>query len=51
VESVTSALDLALRNAEGLPCVVVTGSLFIAAEAEEAWARHVGAPPFETDYD
>ena len=51
VESVAGALDLALRGADGQTSVIVTGSLFIAAEAEEAWAARVGAPPFETDYD
>ena len=50
-DGVASALESALRDADPHIGVVVTGSLFIAAEAEEAWARRVGAPPFETDYE
>ena len=49
--SVAGALDLALRDADGRTGLIITGSLFIAAEAEEAWAARVGASPFETDYD
>ncbi len=49
--SVAEALDLALRQADEHTGVIITGSLFIAAEAEEAWTARVGAPPFETDYD
>jgi dihydrofolate synthase/folylpolyglutamate synthase len=48
-DSVTQSLGLALRDAGEQSGVIVTGSLFVAAEAEEAWAAHVGAPPFETD--
>ena len=49
-DSVTQSLDLALRDADEQSGVIITGSLFVAAEAEEAWAARVGAPPFETDY-
>jgi folylpolyglutamate synthase/dihydropteroate synthase len=48
---VADALDAALRQPDQDSGVIITGSLFIAAEAEEAWAARVGAPPFETDYD
>ena len=48
-DSVTQSLDLALRDAHEQSGVIVAGSLFVAAEAEEAWAERVGAPPFETD--
>ena len=48
-DSVAQSLNLALRDANGQSGVIVTGSLFVAAEAEEAWAERVGAPPFETD--
>jgi dihydrofolate synthase/folylpolyglutamate synthase len=48
--SVADALDLALCDGDALTGIIITGSLFIAAEAEEAWAARVGAPPFETDY-
>ena len=48
--SVADALDLALRDADRHTGIIITGSLFVAAEAEEAWAARVGAPPFETDY-
>ena len=48
-DSVADALDAALRRPSQDNGVIVTGSLFIAAEAEEAWAARVGAPPFEKD--
>jgi dihydrofolate synthase/folylpolyglutamate synthase len=48
-DSVAQSLDLALLNAHQQSGVIITGSLFVAAEAEEAWAERVGAPPFETD--
>jgi dihydrofolate synthase/folylpolyglutamate synthase len=47
--SIADALDLALRESDERTSVVITGSLFIAAAAEEAWAARIGAPPFETD--
>jgi dihydrofolate synthase/folylpolyglutamate synthase len=49
--SVPAAIDVALGDLEhgGSAGIIITGSLFIAAEAEEAWAARVGAPPFETD--
>ena len=50
-DSVADALDAALRRPSQDNGVIVTGSLFIAAEAEEAWAARVGALPFEKDYD
>jgi dihydrofolate synthase/folylpolyglutamate synthase len=50
-DSVADALDAALRWPSKDSGVIITGSLFIAAEAEEAWAARVGAPPFEKDYD
>ena len=43
-ESVADALDLALRGADDGAGVIVTGSLFVAAEAEAAWAARTGAP-------
>ena len=49
-DSVAQSLDLALRDADERSGVIVTGSLFVAAEAEEAWAERVGAPPIDTDY-
>jgi dihydrofolate synthase / folylpolyglutamate synthase len=50
-ESVADALDLALRGADDGASVIITGSLFIAAEAEAAWAARIGAPMPETDYE
>jgi dihydrofolate synthase/folylpolyglutamate synthase len=49
-ESVADALDLTLRGDDEQTGIIITGSLFIAAEAEEAWAARVGAPPYEMDY-
>jgi dihydrofolate synthase/folylpolyglutamate synthase len=48
-QSVGGALDAALRGLDHHGGVIVTGSLFVAAEAEEAWAARVGAPGPETD--
>ncbi len=48
-ESVADALDLALRAADDRAGVIITGSLFVAAEAEAAWAARVGGPAPETD--
>jgi hypothetical protein len=42
--SVEAAIEMALRAAEGQTGLVITGSLFIAAEAEAAWAARTGAP-------
>jgi folylpolyglutamate synthase/dihydropteroate synthase len=50
-ESVADALNLALRRADDGAGVLVTGSLFVAAEAEAAWAARTGAPMPETDYE
>ena len=50
-ESVADALNLALRGADDGAGVFVTGSLFVAAEAEAAWAARTGAPMPETDYE
>jgi dihydrofolate synthase/folylpolyglutamate synthase len=46
VEDVSAALALAL---EGGGPVCVTGSIFVVAEALEAWALCTGGDPFETD--
>ncbi len=46
---VAEALDLALAAPGGHRGVVVTGSLFVVAEAEIAWARRIGGPLPETD--
>ena len=48
-DGVADALDVALRQPNQDSGVIITGSLFVAAEAEEAWAARVGAPPFEKD--
>jgi len=48
-DSVARSLDLALTDADEQSGVIITGSLFVAAEAEEAWAARVGAAPYETD--
>jgi dihydrofolate synthase/folylpolyglutamate synthase len=48
-ESVADALDLALRASDDRAGVIITGSLFVAAEAEAAWAARVGGPAPETD--
>jgi dihydrofolate synthase/folylpolyglutamate synthase len=48
-DGVARSLDLALTAADGRSGVIITGSLFLAAEAEEAWAAHVGAAPYDTD--
>jgi len=50
-ESVADALDLALHETEDGAGVIITGSLFVAAEAEAAWASRTGAPMPETDYE
>ena len=50
-ESVADALDLALHGADDGAGVVITGSLFVAAEAEAVWAARTGAPMPETDYE
>jgi dihydrofolate synthase/folylpolyglutamate synthase len=50
-DSVARSLDLALTDADEQSGVIITGSLFVAAEAEEAWAARVGAAPYETDYE
>jgi dihydrofolate synthase/folylpolyglutamate synthase len=49
--SVTDALGLALQDVQRdeRAAVIVTGSLFVAAEAEAAWAARIGAPMPETD--
>ena len=47
--SVADALDAALRGLDAHGGVIVAGSLFVAAEAEQAWAARVGAPMPETD--
>jgi dihydrofolate synthase/folylpolyglutamate synthase len=48
-ESVADALDLALNEPEGGAGVIITGSLFVAAEAEAVWTARVGGPTPETD--
>jgi dihydrofolate synthase/folylpolyglutamate synthase len=48
-ESVADALDLALCASDDHAGVIITGSLFVAAEAEAAWAARVGGPTPETD--
>jgi dihydrofolate synthase/folylpolyglutamate synthase len=49
--SVADALGLALQDAQRdeHAAVIVTGSLFVAADAEAAWAGRMGAPMPETD--
>jgi len=47
--SVREALKLALDAAEEDDLVLVTGSLFVVAEAREAWAEFNGLPPFPSD--
>jgi dihydrofolate synthase/folylpolyglutamate synthase len=49
--SVADALGLALQDVQRdeRAAVIVTGSLFVAAEAEAAWAARIGAPMPETD--
>ncbi len=48
-EGVADALDLALCASDDRTGVIITGSLFVAAEAEAAWAARVGGPMPETD--
>jgi len=43
------ALQEALAQAHQDDLVLVTGSLFVVAEAQEAWAAIHGLPPFPTD--
>jgi dihydrofolate synthase/folylpolyglutamate synthase len=50
-ESVAGALDFALRASDDHAGAIITGSLFVAAEAEAAWAARTGAPMPETDYE
>ena len=47
--SVGDALEAALHGLDDYGGVIVTGSLFVAAEAEQAWAARVGAPLPDTD--
>jgi len=44
--TVREALTLAL---EGNGPVIVTGSLFVVAEARESWAERIGSPILERD--
>lgn len=47
--SVDEALRAALANASPQDLVLVTGSLFVVAEAREAWAALQGWPPYPSD--
>ena len=47
--NVADALNAALPGLEDCDGIIVTGSLFVAAEAESAWAAQVGGPIPETD--
>lgn len=48
-ESVGDALRAAVAEAGEDDLVLVTGSLFVVAEAREAWAEMQGWPPFPSD--
>jgi folylpolyglutamate synthase/dihydropteroate synthase len=48
---VADALDFALRASDDHASVIITGSLFVAAEAEAAWAARTGASMPEIDYE
>jgi folylpolyglutamate synthase/dihydropteroate synthase len=48
-ETVAEALQRALDVAQPEDLVLVTGSLFVVAEAQEAWAARQGQPPFPAD--
>jgi dihydrofolate synthase/folylpolyglutamate synthase len=43
--SVAQSLELALSNAQPDDLILVTGSLFVVAEARAAWLIHNGLPP------
>ena len=47
--SVAEALSVALSEATADDLVLVTGSLFVVAEAREAWAAMKGLPPHPSD--
>jgi len=47
--SVQEALDMALSRADASDLVLVTGSLFVVAEARAAWFVHQGLPPAPSD--
>jgi folylpolyglutamate synthase/dihydropteroate synthase len=47
--SVAEALSQALEQAEDKDMVLVTGSLFVVAEAREAWTIRQGLPPLPGD--
>ncbi|MCD6519625.1 MAG: bifunctional folylpolyglutamate synthase/dihydrofolate synthase [Anaerolineae bacterium] len=49
VPGVRQALEKALAMAGGRDLVLVTGSLFVVAEAREAWAALQGWPPLPSD--
>lgn len=49
VEPVSAALEAACAAAEAEDMVLVTGSLFVVAEAREAWAAQHGWPPLPSD--
>ena len=48
-ETVSAALSMALDTAEPDDLVLVTGSLFVVAEARQAWAVLQGRAPYPTD--
>jgi dihydrofolate synthase / folylpolyglutamate synthase len=48
-ETVAEAFGRALDEAQPEDLVLVTGSLFVLAEAQEAWAARQGQPPFPAD--
>ena len=49
VDTVQEALSQALDGASEDDLVLVTGSLFVVAEAQEAWAARCGLSPFPSD--
>ncbi len=47
--SVAEALQRLVQGAKRGELILVTGSLFVVAEAQEVWAAMTGAPPFPCD--
>ncbi|MEA3407340.1 MAG: folylpolyglutamate synthase/dihydrofolate synthase family protein [Chloroflexota bacterium] len=50
-ETVEDAVGRALQEAEVEDLVLATGSLFVVAEAQRAWAQRQGLPSFPSDPD
>ena len=49
LDTVKGALEAALDEAERDDLILITGSLFVVAEAQEAWVELNGLPPFPSD--